>query len=367
MIFCQKCFIDPEITAIIEDTGFLGICPVCGAKDVYLYDTERNDALEGFFDNLLAVYTAESDLQDTVPQSELKTLGATLKHDWHIFADIPENIIIRVVKSLSLQLVSDYPQLFTQRIGIWEKYDIDYLKQHSILRTEKWSDFVETIKHKNRFHTNLINTDLLKDYCMLISKEIPTGKPRFYRGRIARNKAGFKPSEMGAPPCDVVGDGRANSVGISRLYLTDNRETTFHEIRAAEYDYITIGTFKALEPLRVVDLKRIALISPFSGDVDCTVLAINSEHLRRINEEMSKIMRKGDSPLDYLPTQYMADFVKAITNEDGEPVFDGIEYRSAMHSRGSNLTIFYPEKLKCTYSRTYEVTKLVYRKKVTEK
>ena len=364
MIFCQKCFVDPEIIAIIEDTGEVGDCPICGARNVHLHNTERVNALKGFFDSLLAVYTAESDLPDSFPRSETKSLGATLKYDWHIFADIPEDIIVSIVKSLSSQLLADYPQLFSQKIGILEKHDIEYLKQHSILHTEKWSDFVDAIKHKNRFHTNLVDTDLLKEYCIAIAKDIPVGKQRFYRGRIARSEVGFKPSEMGPPPSDNVGDGRANSAGISRLYLTDNRETTFHEIRAAEYDYITIGTFKALEPLRVVDLKRIALISPFSGDVDCTVLAINSEHLRRINEEMSKIMRRGDSPLDYLPTQYMADFVKSITDEDGEPMFDGIEYQSAMHSRGSNLTIFYPEKLKCTYSQTYEVTKLKYGKRI---
>lgn len=365
MIFCQKCFVDPEIIAIIEETGEMGTCPICGAKDVHLYDTDYADTLEGFFDNLLAVYTAESDLPDSFPRGEMKRLGEMLKQEWNIFSDIKEDTIVNIVKSLSSQLLSDYPQLFSQKIGILEKHDIDYLQKHSILHTEKWADFVEAIKHNNRFHTNLIDTLLLREYCVAIAKEIPVGKQRFYRGRIARDKVGFRPSEMGPPPCDKVGDGRANSAGISRLYLTDNRETTFHEIRAAEYDYITIGTFKALVPLRVVDLKRIALISPFSGDVDCTGLAINSEHLRRINEEMSKIMRRGDSALDYLPTQYVADFVKSITDEDGKPLFDGIEYQSTMHSRGSNLTIFYPEKLKCTYSRTYEVTKLMYRKQAT--
>lgn len=43
-------------------------------------------------------------------------------------------------------------------------------------------------------------------------------------------------------------------------------------------------------------------------------------------------------------------------------MFDGIEYQSAMHSKGANLTIFYPEKFKCTYRRTFEVTKLQYSK-----
>ena len=242
--------------------------------------------------------------------------------------------------------------------------DIDYLKKHSILRTEKWDDFVKSIKHKNRFHGSLINTELLGQYCMHIGKSIEVSKQRFYRGRIAHDRHGFSQSEMGAPTPETATDGRANSAGISRLYLTYDRETTLHEIRAAEFDYVSIATFKPIKKLKVVDLKRIGDISPFAPDVDCTALAINREHLQKINLEMSKTMRRGDSPLDYLPTQYICDFVMSIEDENGTPIFDGIEYQSAMRSTGANLAIFYPEKFKCTYCRTYEVTKLTYHKDV---
>lgn len=167
--------------------------------------------------------------------------------------------------------------------------------------------------------------------------------------------------KWGAPPEDKAADGRANSAGISRLYLTYDRETTLHEIRAAEYDYVTIATFKQKFPIKVVDLKKIGEISPFTPEVDCTALAINREHLAKINQEMGKTMRRGDSPLDYLPTQYICDFVKSIVDEDGNPVYDGIEYQSAMRESGANLAIFYPEKFKCTYRQTYEVAELIYK------
>ena len=199
---------------------------------------------------------------------------------------------------------------------------------------------------------------------MHIGKSIEVSKQRFYRGRIAHDRHGFSQSEMGAPPPETATDGRANSAGISRLYLTYDRETTLHEIRAAEFDYVSIATFKPIKKLKVVDLKRIGDISPFAPDVDCTALAINREHLQKINLEMSKTMRRGDSPLDYLPTQYICDFVMSIEDENGTPIFDGIEYQSAMRSTGANLAIFYPEKFKCTYCRTYEVTKLTYHKDV---
>ena len=362
MIVCSNCFRDPEIVSIINRTSQTGDCPTCGAHSIKLYDSSKESTLNGFFDNLLAVYTSLEDLPPDYPKGDVASLGYRLAREWEIFSDIGEDTIIGILKALSPTVAQDMPLLFTSPVGIAEKYDIDYLRKHSILRTQKWDDFVEAIKHKNRFHSNLINTSLLKQYCLYINKTLDNPRQRLYRGRIARNPKGFTQSEMGAPPPTEASDGRANSAGISRLYLTYDRETTLHEIRAAEFDFITIATFKPTETIKVVDLKKIGSISPFAPDVDCTALAINREHLQKINLEMSKTMRKGDSPLDYLPTQYICDFIMSIEDENGKPIFDGIEYQSAMRSGGANLAVFYPEKVKCTYCRTYEVTKLTYHK-----
>lgn len=363
MIFCSHCFESPEIKAMINDTNSIGKCPICGHDDIAIYDTEQHEQLKGIFDNILAVYTAESDLPNDYPKDDLKNLADILKSEWDIFGEISNDHIINIVKELSGTFVEDYPVLFEEPLGIAEKYDIEYLQKHSILHTKKWDEFVETIKHKNRFHSNLIDKELLKEYCLAISADIPVSKQRFYRGRISTNKDGFTPANMGAPGKGLASDGRANAAGISRLYLASDTTTTFHEIRAAEYDYVTIGTFKPNRTIHIVDLQKIDKISPFSEDIDCTALAINKEHLSKINEEMSRTMRKGDSPLDYLPTQYICDFVMSITDDDGQPVFDGIMYKSVMHSKGSNLAVFYPELFKCTYSRTYEVSKIIYHKK----
>lgn len=364
MIFCSHCFQDREIKSIIDRIGHSGKCPVCNAENVPLYDTDSDSSLLGIFDNLLSVYTPLEDLPETYPSEDTALLVDVLKKDWSIFSEISDESILQIITTLSPSVVENVPTLFSEPVGIPEKYDVGYLQKHSIVKTEKWASFVETIKHKNRFHANQINTDLLKQYCIQIEKIVPAGKQRYYRGRIAHTANGYQISEMGAPPKEKATDGRANSAGISRLYLTYDRETTLHEIRAAEYDYVTIATFKQEFPIRVVDFKMIGEISPFSPDVDCTALAINREHLLKINQEMGRTMRKGDSPLDYLPTQYICDFVMSIVDDDGTPVYDGIEYQSAMRKTGANLAIFYPEKFKCTYRRTYEVVKLSYTKEL---
>lgn len=358
MIICSECFRDSEIKSIISKSNRIGDCPICGKRHVNLYDTDIDNELAPLFDSLISVYTPQEDFPEEYPKNDAKGLAQAIKDDWNIFSDIDCEKILQMLRSLAPTIVEDFPALFNQPVGIIEKYDPEYLNNHSILRVAHWADFVETIKHKNRFHTNILDVQRLQEYCVQISETLVPDKRRFYRGRIARDKKGYSIGNMGAPPSEKATDGRANSAGISRLYLTNNRETTFHEIRAAEYDYVTVATFKLLEPINVVNLSRIGEISPFGEDVDFTALAINREHLKKINQEMAHPMRRGDSPLDYLPTQFISDLIMSIQDELGNPIFDGIRYQSAMHSKGSNFTIFYPQKFKCTSCQTYEVTEL---------
>ena len=54
---------------------------------------------------------------------------------------------------------------------------------------------------------------------------------------------------------------------------------------------------------------------------------------------MGRTMRRGDSSLNYLPTQYICDFVMSIEDDNGQRVFDGIEYQSAMRDNGAKASI----------------------------
>lgn len=363
MVFCSECFVDPEIRARIKEINTIGNCPICGGKGVFLYDSNKNKSLDGVFDNLIDVYSTRTDLPDEASDQDLKMLANIFQEDWEIFSSISVTDISDILKTVSYEMYSYLPELFTQPVGIAEKYNQSYLQNHSILKNNSWNDFLEGIKYKNRFHTQIINLDLLSNYCRLIAEDLPVSNKRYYRGRISNNSKGFSTAFMGAPPCEKATAGRANSDGISRLYLTNDRNTTLHEIRAAEYDYITIGTFKQLSPLRIVNLSRISRISPLSEDVDCTELAINKDCLAMINKEMAKTLRRGDSLLDYLPTQYICDFVMSIADEDGRSLFDGIMYQSAMNNKSYNLAIFDPSTFKCTYCRTYEIVSLKYKKR----
>lgn len=107
----------------------------------------------------------------------------------------------------------------------------------------------------------------------------------------------------------------------------------------------------------VVELKEINSGSPFSGNPK--EYAVNRELLKKINNEMSKVLRRNDSILDYIPTQYISDCIKGALDPDGKP-YAGIEYKSTMYPEGYNLAIFYPKLFDCVEVKVHKVKELYY-------
>jgi len=77
---------------------------------------------------------------------------------------------------------------------------------------------------------------------------------------------------------------------------------------------------------------------------------------------MSKVLRRSDSKLDYVPTQYIIDFIKSIEH-NGTQEYDGIEYNSTTNPGGYNLAIFNPDLFECIDVDIYDIENLQYTKK----
>ncbi len=358
MIFCVKCFCDPELIGTIERLGQKGNCQVCGASNVYIYNTEINSQLSEQFDEFLDIYKPASLLPADYPKSEFNQLKYELCYKWNIFNNIDPKIVYEIITSTCNEKYQQSPDLFDSMIGIAEFYDEEYLRDKSLLRTNHWDDFVKSVKTQNRFHTNLINLSILKRFCSFIRKSYKKGT-LFYRGRISPPQ-GICFEEMGAPPSDKASAGRANAPGISCLYLASDEETTIREVRAGAFDYISIGKFQLKEDIIIVDLKYIDKISPFILGLGYKEYAINKEHLIKLNNEMGKVLRKSDSDLDYVPTQYISDFIKSIEH-NGEAEYAGLEYNSTMNPDGYNLAIFNPNIFECVEVNTYQIKELGYK------
>lgn len=353
---CVKCFKDSEIKAIINTKKITGNCDFCSNKKVNVYDMESNSELRESFESLLDIYAPIFDSNAKFPKNKVDLLKNILCNQWNIF-NLTSDKIYDFLVHLMPDKYSNFPSLFDNGVGITGIVEESYLEEYSILGSYQWEDFVKEIKTQNRFHTDIIKKETLKKILIATSKQYKKGKI-FYRARICSDDNGFDLSEMGAPPNNKATTGRANPEGISCLYLADSINTTLHEIRAGVYDYVTVGEFELLEDIDVVNLTYIDKISPFQG-VSSELIAVNLEHLEKIGNEISKPLRRHDSPLDYLPTQYISDYIKKLG-------YDGIEYQSTMFKNGINYAVFNQKLFKCIKKFVYDIESLKYEYNICE-
>ncbi|MFC9707273.1 RES family NAD+ phosphorylase [Paenibacillus sp. NPDC056933] len=180
--------------------------------------------------------------------------------------------------------------------------------------------------------------DFIKHYLSsLVTKtyEVTKGQ-KFYRARVNGLSPFNEDKDLGAPPDGKASYGRVNPKGISYLYVAEAKKTVIAEVQPWLNASITIAECTALETLKVVDLL------PSQQE-----LSAEHSHRKVISEEFSKPVRPETKELDYIPTQYIAEWFKSKG-------LDGLRYGSALHFGGINLAFFEPTKLQVR--RIEEVT-----------
>ena len=135
--------------------------------------------------------------------------------------------------------------------------------------------------------------------------------------------------------------------------MSTDDKTVLNETRVTAYDYVTIGNFRNVKPIKVVNLSGISQISPFLYNDDFERFALNRKVFQEMSYEIAKPIRRNDSPLEYLPTQYIAEFVKSQG-------YDGVEYESTLRRGGLNVALFDESLVECIDVKTIEVTNVDY-------
>lgn len=332
MYCCPNCFNNQEVkSTIVEISHGTSSCDYCGALNV---DTVDAREIVELFQPVLNLYEISGDSN--------KMLHELIQDEWNLFTITPDS---------AQQLLRD---IFTDVKSI--NHDLFRLNvinsTHNHIKTEalisQWESLKKEIVEKNRFFLdNVIELELLEKYLRDKSKSYKRGE-LFYRGRIS-NKEGYSCNELGKPPSQKATAGRANPLGIPYLYLSTDERTTLFEARASYFDYVTIGTFRLIEEIKVVKLRTVEILSPFEENIFDKL--VYQPFLQGLENDLSKPLRRFDSDLDYLPTQYLCEFIKHIG-------FDGIEYGSAMKKGGINLAVFNDSKFECIERKIVEVNSI---------
>ncbi|WP_156956491.1 RES family NAD+ phosphorylase [Stenoxybacter acetivorans] len=223
-----------------------------------------------------------------------------------------------------------------------------------MVRGASWSKFSDSIKNENRFHSGMFNADVFASFLSIVAKNYPAGS-KMFRARIAPSKSGFPTSGMSIPPKSFRSAGRVNPEGIGILYLSSDDKTVLNEVRANTFDYVCIGEFQSKRDIMVVNLSGLSSTSPFLYDGELEKYAANRKVFQEIAIELARPLRRSDSPLEYLPTQYISEFIK------NQKRYDGIEYASTLRDGGYNLALFDEELFECVNVYTTEVTGIEYK------
>ena len=337
---CPKCFISPYLIEIISKEDSQGDCDFCKSQQVSLYPASN---LYPFFSSILDLYVPSDESEKSIAQCLKSDLGGAL----NVFSEIVDDNVGNLLEAIFAKELETMSTLLKSNVA---------LEKHSLLTGQAdeihniWNDFKDEIKNTNRFHIqNTIDLDTLKDFFNHenLGKEI-TKDTIFYRCRISDSQ-GYAIEQMGNPPSEVATAGRANPKGISYLYVADSIPTALYETRASLYDYVSVGEFKVIEDLKILNLKNPKDDPiPWAEKEEIENFLIFIPFIQTLQAEISLPIRKRDKTLDYIPTQYISEFIKSLG-------FDGLQYRSSLYSEGFNLAIFKPEKLKCINSEVYEI------------
>ena len=164
-------------------------------------------------------------------------------------------------------------------------------------------------------------------------------------------------NEMGRPPAASVNKGRANPVGIPYLYAASTPETALAETRPHPGDLLSVAQLRVTAPLRLLNLLHPrTTISPFEvEESELSALRHDLAFLCHLESELSKPVIPRVADLEYLPTQYLCEFIKNCE-------YDGVVFKSSI-SDGANVTLFDDSKVLAEVLTQYEVTKLHYEQK----
>lgn len=339
---CVNCFTSSYLISIINGDDRTGKCDFCKTKNTSIYSARE---LADFFRNIISLYV--TDANSNLP------LVKSLEKDFNLFTDQVKNPL-ELLKSIFADEMGDLKEIFENNVSFQNK---SLLEAESNNLHNVWSAFKKEIKFINRYHIqNTIDLKELESFFLQegFYREIKKGRILF-RCRVS-DKNGFPCEKMGNPPTpELASSGRANPKGISYLYVADSLKTSLYETRASLFDYVTVGEFKVKEDIKILNLRNTKDDPIYWAENEVVENYLTYiPFIQTLQKELSLPIRKRDKELDYIPTQYISEFIKSIKKND-KLFFDGVEYQSSLNLEGYNIAIFKPEKLECFKTNVYEI------------
>lgn len=271
-----------------------------------------------------------------------------VQQDWDFFSDSGA-----CRKVLDMVIASDATVF--EKEGVKNARSLVSYKKSITDCVEVWEQLKVDIKDHHRFTTDLVKLENAGWKTLLDNQYQLNPGDTFYRARIHYKKSdSFGVEDMGAPTREDSKPGRANPEGIPFLYLSEEAKTTLYETRVIKHDVVTVGEFMIVgkDPIYVEDLTDIDLDDVELLDEDVVTLAKRRLLIRALSQDMSHPMRRFDSTVEYVPTQFLCEYVQLTQS------VCGIRFSSSVYPEGTNIVIFEPALMNCIAVQDYSIGEL---------
>jgi hypothetical protein len=326
---CAECFGDHGLrqSVIPSRAQARGTCDFCKARHVELVDPTE---LSAEFEMLTSIYE---------PSNEGKLLVQWLKEDWNLFPKLD----LANSKSLLAEILDDGDIVRKNFIPS------PFFKSEGLAA---WTTLRDELMYKNRY---FLDEALDKERLEVLLSHLTTSDlpGTWYRARISTSDIGYTLEQMGAPPRELASHGRANPSGIPYLYLGSAPNTAIAEIRPHTGEVASVAAFTLQGKITAVDLRTPrGLVSPFLLGDSSEVGRMRADvpFLERLGNELTRPVLPRSAAIDYLPSQYLCEFIKKIG-------YNGVIYRSSV-SEGINLALFDPTRAIATDVSLYDVQRV---------
>ncbi|MCH7303907.1 MULTISPECIES: RES family NAD+ phosphorylase [Acinetobacter] len=337
-VCCANCFNDNQLKHFILNEchgGALSRCSFCRSEGVQLIDT---GLLSEHFETLTKAF-------DVVESDGLSLVDALQQH----FSIFNERISDK--NTLLNQIFKDNQQLLSNQ----------YKYSYTDLCTYGWASFKDEIVKLNRFfpQTHIYKEIFSKGDGSRVFFELTetllstySQGDALFRARLSETM--LTASEMEKPPANLASAGRANPVGIPYLYLSNNIDTCIAEVRPSKGAKICIATFRLNNQIKLLDLTnpRERATFLFFNDTELKEALDYTALLEKFSYELSLPVLPTRTNLDYIPTQFICEFFKAVCG------YAGVIFKSSF-GFGDNIVLFNDEDITCERIMQYEISEVI--------
>lgn len=339
---CGLCIDDPALTAFVAK-GRITMCDFCGSTN------ELGMEVGNLFHYMAECLAAGWD----DPINEVAWEGGFVDPPGGLF---DSDDLLEMVdeplgnEDLRQEFINSFDHLWCQQSP--------YRLEPSEVLLYSWSNFVEIVKKKRRFLTQLNDTDTdpiddellgtdkvleaIGDAILRSSKRVlkRMGDLHIIRARAHdTNEVLRKAKELGSPPLTRAEHNRMSGVGISMFYGAENEMTAIKEVQVSSGQTVTVGGWKPTRELVYLDLLA---ARPIPSIFD------NNERMHRVwlrflvgfADELAKSIDTESRGIEYIPTQIVTEYIRDHLKTEDDYHIDAIRYRSASDEGGVCWVVF---------------------------